>query len=156
MPEVEGASSNVVAPDLPERDRPALLNVPGAKPSRGTPQDKERAGYPASARKIRSVVFAIDGRSGPVLLADGVSVAGIPKSLYVGCADLRGNTPEGVPYPPSASSTITSGAAARMRSGSGSGWASNDQGQKAKAKLASARSHTVSVGRTSRTARRST
>src|SRR5256885_319567 len=50
---------------------------------------------------------------------------------------------------------MASGAAARMRSGSGAGCARSDHGQYARANLASARAHTVSVGRTSRPARRS-
>jgi hypothetical protein len=66
-----------------------------------------------------------------------------------------GNTVEGEPHVASALSTTASAAVARMRSGSGSGWASSDHGQNASANLASARSQTVSVWTTSRTAIRS-
>src|SRR5215208_2726314 len=43
-----------------------------------------------SDRAIRLVVLAIDGRGGPILLADGVRVARIPKSPHIGGADLPG------------------------------------------------------------------
>jgi hypothetical protein len=59
-----------------DRDRPALLRVPGPERPRGAPQGQDGTGYPVPASKVRPVVLAIDGRSSSVLLADGVRVAG--------------------------------------------------------------------------------
>src|SRR5918997_1271018 len=86
----QGVSSNIVAPGPPKPDWPALLGVPSAERPSGAPQGQEGTDYPTTDRAIRLVVLAIDGRGGPILLADGVRVAGIPKSPYIGGADLPG------------------------------------------------------------------
>jgi hypothetical protein len=118
---VEGASLNMITPGSPKLDRSALLDVPTIKRSLGAPQDQDWTNYPTPSRTIRLVMLAVDGRGGSILLTDGVCVARISKRVHIGSADLRGNTAEGEPNLPSASSTMASGIAARMRSGSGSG-----------------------------------
>jgi len=85
----QGVSLNIIAPGPPERERPALLGVPGAERPFGAPQGQEGTGYPTPDRAIRSVVLAIYGRGGSILLTDRVCVARISKSLYIGGADLR-------------------------------------------------------------------
>ena len=85
----QGVPPNVVALPSPERDRSTLLDLPGGERSSGAPQDQERTGSPALTRTICLIVLAIYARGGPVLLTDGLDVAGTAKSLYVGGADLR-------------------------------------------------------------------
>jgi hypothetical protein len=86
VPGAHGVSSNIIAPDSPERERSALLDVPGTERSPDAPEGQERPDYPTPALKIRAVVLAVDGRGGSILLADGVRMARISKSPHVGVA----------------------------------------------------------------------
>src|SRR4029453_913856 len=113
VPGAQGVSSSVVAPGPPQRDRPTLPGVPGIERPLGAPQGQEGAGYPTPALTIRPVVLAIDGRGGPVLLADGVRVAGILEGLHVGGADLRGERGRG--RAPSAERVVDDGIGDRRK-----------------------------------------
>src|SRR5918997_213584 len=55
-------------------------------------EGQERTSYPAPVRTVPPVVLAVDGRGGPVLLADGVGVDVIPEGLHVGVTNLRGKS----------------------------------------------------------------
>jgi hypothetical protein len=85
----EGISLNLISPVLPERDRPPFLDVPSIKRSLSAPQSEEATDYSAPAHAIRFVMFAVDGRGGPILLADSMSMSWIAKRLHIGRSDLR-------------------------------------------------------------------
>jgi hypothetical protein len=88
VPSVKGASDNIIAPGSPKRDGSAFLGVPSSKRSLSTPQGEERTGDPTPTRKIRQVMFTIDSGGGSILLADGVCMVSISKSLHIGSANL--------------------------------------------------------------------
>src|ERR1051326_2307646 len=88
VPCVQCVSLNFIAPGPPERDGPALLDIPSSKRSGSTPQDQERTDDPTLARTIRLVMFTIDGCRSSILLTDGVRVLRISKNLHIGSADL--------------------------------------------------------------------
>src|SRR4029453_18434378 len=85
---VERLPFHVVAPVAPQPDRPTRLRVPGLEPSLGAPEHQDRAGDAAPHLAIRPIVLAIEGSRGPVFLADGVNVSGIPQRLDVGLLPL--------------------------------------------------------------------
>ena len=87
----ERMSSNIIAPGSPERDWPALLDVPGIERSFGAPQDQERTDYATLVREIRFVVLAINGRGGSILLTGGVCVGRVRTAL--GVCFLAANDP---------------------------------------------------------------
>src|SRR5262249_6788635 len=80
---------NILAPLMPNGEWSASVEIPGIKCSSSTPQRQYRRSYTPSYRPIGFVVLAIEGRGGSILLADGVDVHGISKSLDIRCAHLR-------------------------------------------------------------------
>ena len=89
MTGIEGATLNTIAPLPPQRYRSARLDIPGIDRSLGAPKRENRTGDTPPARTIRFVMLAIDGRGGSILLADGMYVDRIPKSLNIGRTDVR-------------------------------------------------------------------
>src|SRR6059036_1618439 len=103
MAGLERVPSSVVTPLTPERERSPRVGVPGGKRSVGAPERQERTRDAPSGGAIRSVVLAIEGRGGSILLADRMRVGGIAKRLNVGCTHFgrkcsrrRAPTPERV------------------------------------------------------------
>jgi hypothetical protein len=85
---------DVVGPASPERARAARLSVPGAQRSGAAPERQDEAGDAPSAPAIRLVMHAVEGRRGPVFLADGVCTGG-SASRAASAARSAGQTSRG-------------------------------------------------------------
>jgi hypothetical protein len=98
MTSIKRLASHVICPTPPQRQRAALLGVPGVQWSLAAPEHKHWTGDAAPGLSVRRIVLVIECRRRSIFLANRVNARGITQRLDILRPSAWGDDPPTIAF----------------------------------------------------------